>query len=165
VVDEGRERRVGERRPQRHGLVEPAAAQLAQDALGEPAVPAQRDGGVDHVRDVDLQAGARRPDDEAVAPVLDVQRALERPDEPGIQQCARLGGVEPADVDAGDRDARGDRVRVRLVPEVGVGAAGRRRHTGERQRDARCDQEAAAHVRVVLPVTHSCKSRDMFGPH
>ncbi len=81
--------------------------------------------GVDHLRDVHVQPGLRWADREPARLVDDVHRLAEALRQAGLDQLLSLGGVEPADVDAGDLHPDRDHVRARGVEVVGVRSARR----------------------------------------
>ena len=86
----------------------------------------------------EVDAGVRPPwaEPPRLVAVTDDHGLLQAPLDRGLQLGARSVGLQPADVDAGDADALGDRVRPRVV----VGVGGPAEHD-ERRQDGGDDDE------------------------
>ena len=147
VVDEPGERAVRQRRLERHGDVHVAALEVAEEAVREAAAPAVGERAAEHRLDVDAEAGTGRVDDEGVRAVRQPQRPPQRVDETALEQCARLGDVHAADVEARHGHAGREDVGAPAVPVVGVGAARREGDRDDRQDDPARNEKSPAHSR------------------
>ena len=78
--------------------------------------------------------------------VGDPNRLRQSLSELGLQQLSGCGPAEAADVDPGDPDAHGDRVRAALIPEIGIGAAGGEGGTAHGSKQATREEQATAHL-------------------
>ena len=112
-----------ERGLERDRLVQPAAADVAQEPVREASLSARADRSVDHAGCVDPDPGVGRVDREAVGAVGETHRLRQPLAELGLQQLPGGGRAQSPHVDAGDLDALGDQVGAALIPEIGIGAA------------------------------------------
>ena len=122
-----------------------SAADVAQEPVREASLSAHGDRGVDHPIRVDPEPGPGA-DGEAMVAVGDPHRLRQSLSELGLQQLSGRGPAEAADVDPGDPDALGDRVRAALIPEIGIGAAGGEGGTAHGSKQATREEQATAHL-------------------
>ena len=119
--------RVGELRGDRD--VDLAAGGVAPHPGRQAALLARLERLVDHPVDVGADLELLRAQAVLLAVVGDRDLLVQRLDQLGVHGFLRLVGGHPADVDAADRHALGDLVRLGRVP--GVRAHGRHEHDGD----------------------------------